>query len=124
MVNTFPCSACPHNGSGECWSQRSKTKHVCESIALGETKYLGLIDGSGIVKVDPSLIQKAVNFASAVVEHVADGMPIASPEVQTERMAICKACDLFDGVNTCRDCGCNLKLKTSWLGMSCPIGKW
>lgn len=135
MVTNFPCPVCPHKGDGECWSQRSKTAHVCASIAAGETKYLGLVTGEAITRIEPgpSLMQRAANFGSAAIQHVAAGMPESTPEQQAERLAICEtsgpngtACELMTPERTCRhkSCGCQLDRKAAWLDQHCPIGKW
>lgn len=77
----------------------------------------------------PSLVQKAANFATAAVQHVAAGMPMASDEEVARRFAICQACEHFDG-DACRKCGCAVKRertffsKLSWASQSCPVGKW
>ena len=42
------------------------------------------------------LVQLGSNFVTAVVRHAADGFTKASPEVQGERMRICRACPLFE----------------------------
>lgn len=58
--------------------------------------------------------------------------------IATERMEICRACDLYDrigpgcvviGTEPCCDqtkggCGCSLGLKTRSLSSECPLGKW
>lgn len=72
----------------------------------------------------PDLLTKAVNFASAVVTHVAAGMPTASPELKAARLAVCEPCDQRLPGGTCVGCGCNLDLKASWEDQECPKGKW
>ena len=58
--------------------------------------------------------------------------------IATERMNICRVCDLYDTIGTgcvvkgtepCCDqskggCGCSLSLKTRSLSSSCPKGHW
>lgn len=73
----------------------------------------------------PSLIQKAQNFATSVVNHISNGMIKVSDPIKEERMAICRACPLFNSSNkTCNKCGCFLEVKTSWASEKCPEGKW
>lgn len=75
----------------------------------------------------PGLLQKAVNFAGAVANHLATGAHAAPPEVIEERMAICKGCDYYNQEDeSCKHkkCGCRMKVKSSWLDASCPIQKW
>ena len=59
-------------------------------------------------------------------------------EIAAERLAICKACKLYDetgdgcfikGTEPCCDerqggCGCSLQLKIRSLSSSCPLDKW
>jgi hypothetical protein len=79
----------------------------------------------------PSLTKRAINFTSALVSHVARGMPSASQEEIDRRLAICQVCPLFDGA-ICRhaDCGCRISQsqkffnKLAWADQDCPIGKW
>lgn len=76
----------------------------------------------------PSLIQQAKNFATSVTRHVMAGMPQVSDEERSSRMAICKGCPLFNREDPenpkCNECGCYLKIKTSWALESCPQKRW
>jgi hypothetical protein len=73
----------------------------------------------------PSLGKQAVNFITATVDHVADGMKNVSPEEQERRMSICRDCPFFvEGSERCSKCGCFLSKKTKWKSSSCPINKW
>lgn len=80
-------------------------------------------------KSQPSLAQKAVNFAVAATKHIAAGAPMASDEEVARRFAICQQCQHFDG-KACGKCGCpvvrerNYLSKLSWADQSCPVGKW
>jgi ribosomal protein L40E len=49
-----------------------------------------------------------------------------SPEELAEyRFSICKTCPAFRPKSeTCRKCGCFMKLKTKLEQATCPIGKW
>ena len=62
-------------------------------------------------------------FGTAVVNHVAAGMPQASDDLQSARKAVCSSCDKRN-VNTCTSCHCYLPLKTTWMDSDCPEGKW
>ena len=56
------------------------------------------------------------NFAS---------LPIASDVVIEERIAICESCEFYiKSTTNCKKCGCFMKIKTKFDGMSCPIEKW
>jgi len=53
------------------------------------------------------------------------GLPIASDAVIEERIAICESCEFYiKSTTNCKKCGCFMKLKTKFEGMSCPIQKW
>lgn len=79
----------------------------------------------------PGLLTMAGNLAGSAIAHVADGGRKASPKVQAERRAICRACPLLvDG--GCTACGCGtikslslvglaLDLKRSWASSRCPL---
>lgn len=86
---------------------------------------------------EPSLGQKAVNFAKAAIEHAKAGNPTVSEEKMKERLAICKACPLFKpndnkagGVCTHSSCGCGIQdnlnylNKIAWADQECPTGLW
>jgi hypothetical protein len=46
-------------------------------------------------------------------------------EVRDSRYEICKSCEhFFNPIKMCRECGCNMPLKTWLKEASCPIGKW
>lgn len=48
-----------------------------------------------------------------------------SPEIQQERYDICQACDkLYKLTDTCKVCGCFMKVKTHLPRQSCPLKKW
>ena len=76
--------------------------------------------------VVPSLPNQAKNFITSVVRHVAGGMPQASDDERERRMEICRGCPAFTGGEDprCSECGCYLKIKTSWALESCPQNKW
>ena len=51
--------------------------------------------------------------------------PRSAEELSEYRFNICKSCEWFRPVTqTCRKCGCFMKLKTSLENAKCPIGKW
>jgi hypothetical protein len=54
-----------------------------------------------------------------------NGSPRAPEEIAAERLAICKGCEFFrKGNQTCKKCGCFMKLKTLIDKAGCPVGKW
>ena len=83
-----------------------------------------------IKKVNPLTkgINTVTNITTSVIRHVGAGMPQVSDEERSSRMAICKGCPLFNREDPenpkCNECGCYLKIKTSWALESCPQKKW
>ena len=50
---------------------------------------------------------------------------IHDEDIVNKRLDICKGCEfLFKPTNTCKKCGCFMKVKTKIATSSCPIGKW
>jgi len=46
-------------------------------------------------------------------------------EISISRLEICKTCEWFrPKTQTCKKCGCFMKLKTTLEKAKCPIGKW
>ena len=46
-------------------------------------------------------------------------------EIRDGRYEICKGCEhFFNPIKMCRECGCNMPLKTWLKEASCPVGKW
>jgi len=88
-------------------------------------------------KKPPNILQKAVNFTKAAVNHITTGMQHCTEEEKTERFNICKSnkCKLFvqhddGGVCAHDDCGCFIRSngkfmdKLSWAESKCPVGLW
>jgi hypothetical protein len=73
----------------------------------------------------PSWAKQAVSFGQAVVTHVSAGLPVASPELAADRLAICRACPQFEaGNSSCRVCGCAMEVKVTWADQTCPENRW
>lgn len=75
----------------------------------------------------PSIINKAINFGSAVLKHVGTGFKKVPLEVLNERLSICKSCENYiKDADSCKICGCNLSVKCSWCSSACPMNppKW
>lgn len=48
-----------------------------------------------------------------------------SEEVQTYRYNICQSCEkLYKPTDTCKVCGCFMKVKTWMPNQECPLKKW
>lgn len=54
-----------------------------------------------------------------------NGSPRSPEEIAAYRLEICKGCEWFrQRTQTCKKCGCFMKLKTTLESARCPIGKW
>jgi hypothetical protein len=61
----------------------------------------------------------------AKVWDLINGSARTPEEVALSRLEICKGCDWFrKNTQTCRKCGCFMKLKTLIDKAHCPIDKW
>lgn len=135
-----PCDRCPvpDDSPRPCHALATGHARLCALLAAGRDDYREII--LRLTRDDPAsptLLEKAGNLARAVVDHVADGMRIAPPEVQAERERQCYSCEpRHDHArDACSACGCgtigaasfvgvNLKLKRSWSSSACPDGRW
>jgi len=51
--------------------------------------------------------------------------PRSQEDLVNSRLEICRACEFFrPKTETCRKCGCFMKLKTMLEKAKCPVGKW
>lgn len=51
--------------------------------------------------------------------------PRSTEELHLERFEICRECEFFrPRTETCKKCGCFMKLKTKLEHAKCPVGKW
>jgi hypothetical protein len=54
-----------------------------------------------------------------------NGSARSPEEISMSRLEICKACEWFrPKTQTCKKCGCFMKLKTTLENAVCPIEKW
>jgi hypothetical protein len=54
-----------------------------------------------------------------------NGSPRVSAELVEERLSICSTCPAFRPLTqTCKKCGCFMKMKTQLEKAYCPLGKW
>lgn len=79
----------------------------------------------------PSALERAANFAAAVVKYVASGMADVTQEEFDKRGEICQACPIYDHANeSCGKCGCTVGGKERLIDKrrmkseKCPDGKW
>lgn len=76
----------------------------------------------------PSLATQAVNAAGALYTEataIVKSEPPVDPEESQRRFAICEQCDCLN-LNTarCSQCGCYMRVKTTFRTAVCPQGKW
>tara|TARA_R100001198_G_C5132293_1_gene149990 strand:- start:65 stop:343 length:279 start_codon:yes stop_codon:yes gene_type:complete len=46
-------------------------------------------------------------------------------KIKQERMEICQGCEHWSKEsNRCRECGCQMRVKTSLTSSKCPLNKW
>jgi|GEM_PF-3080094 len=70
----------------------------------------------------PPLATQARNLAGAVVDFVASGGALTTPEERGRRLAICRDCEHFDPgpPGRCRICGCVANLAARVASKYCP----
>lgn len=69
----------------------------------------------------PNLIDQAVGFGKAVVDHVMAGMPEVDDETYYARLGECEKCPLRAAGWKCKGCGCELLVKARWAEQRCPL---
>lgn len=79
---------------------------------------------------EPSLLELASNFTTALTKWVKAGAPVVSEEVYRERSAICETCEYWKpesrfGLGKCSAPGCGCTKLKRWLSTEhCPMNKW
>lgn len=78
----------------------------------------------------PSIFEKAANFAVAMADWASKGFPVVTEEQLQVRLDICRECEWFRGFagnslfhTMCGRCGCS-GLKIQIRDSHCPISKW
>ena len=52
-------------------------------------------------------------------------LDLASDVEIEKRISICESCEFYiKSTTNCKKCGCFMKIKTKFKGLSCPIQKW
>jgi hypothetical protein len=92
------------------WQVRKLTKDEISEIIESRTPIFSDANADGIANAD------------GMNEGV--GRFIATVELQEQRYEICKTCDSFTALKTCRECGCIMPLKIKINSASCPLEKW
>lgn len=67
------------------------------------------------------IFQTMIELGASALEHVRLGLPTVDDETQRTRMEICYICPFYSKRDTCAKCSCNMKFKTSWPEVSCPV---
>jgi hypothetical protein len=109
-------------------------REVLAAVDRGDAKVVSSVDVDATPHTrepepGPSLLVKAVNFATSAAKHIAAGAPRASDAEIERRFSICQGCEFYDG-KACTRCGCpvvresRFGSKLSWANESCPVGKW
>lgn len=91
----------------------------------------GVLGDQVVSPTTPTLPQMAKSLGSSVAGWAKAGFAMASIETVDARLAICKACDLWDqtgfgGTGRCSKCGCSTQAKLRMATSSCPLNppKW
>jgi hypothetical protein len=76
-----------------------------------------------------SIFEKAKNFVSSAAAFVAAGLPCVDESEVARRLRICAECEMFDaagygGMGKCKECGCNMEIKTVMATEECPKKLW
>ena len=103
------------------------TKKLRSLIASNDSTSETVIENSAAGQLPPLWI-RGVNLAGAFARWAGAGFKMRTQEQIDERLAICQACDKFNG-DACSVCGCNcnatgLLNKLALASESCPEGKW
>lgn len=109
--------------AGYCQTHKiNKDQVLWEHCQRGEVVFLGENK-----LVPPSLLKRATNYAIALGKHILNGGTEVSEKVYNERIAICRACPLFDAISgLCSSCGCPIEKKCRFPTEKCPLPepKW
>jgi hypothetical protein len=110
----------------ELFEQCQANQHWFDRWERGEGPCLPLHDTEG-PDGGPSLAARAVNFGTAIIHHVANGMQQADDATYEVRLATCRQCASCDTDRmVCRQpsCGCSLTIKARWASENCPLQLW
>lgn len=96
-------------------------------------KHAGLTVSPGTCRaclgIMPPLSEQAANLAGAAAraagQLIRGGPVLVSAEEAERRIAVCRACNLFNAEQErCRRCGCYVNIKDRLFSERCPEGKW
>lgn len=69
------------------------------------------------------MVLNVINFIPALIRYTKSGFLKVPDYIQEDRYSICRQCPKFNN-DTCIECGCLLKVKTTWATEECPLGRW
>lgn len=131
-----------------CVKETSINKYPTTQLAeSGCFKSVSVVNtGPLLHKTEPGLLQKAMNFSKAAIEHLGNGASQCTEDEIKYRASICMgtkeadytdACEEFSLLREepreghCKKCGCGISAakeglvsKLAWASSHCPIGKW
>lgn len=71
------------------------------------------------------IYNKITSFIKSIKNNLINNFTEVTEIEKESRISICQSCEFFnDQFQTCRICGCLLKIKTSLVAENCPINKW
>jgi hypothetical protein len=126
------CDACPVPADRPCLGGTPRFPTFCGWAASGDPVKVGHVVGRSAIAERgrggeptgefPPLLTQARNLAGAVARFVASGLDVATPELRSQRLAICRSdvCGQFVG-GRCKLCGCRLAAKVASAVEHCPL---
>ena len=71
------------------------------------------------------MAQETIEYINGikVINVIQDEFDMASAELRQQRLDTCNGCEKKIE-DTCSECSCLLSVRTSYLEITCPIGKW
>lgn len=112
---TKPCTCGTPGAIGKC--------HFCVKFETDD-RYRRLWSGRR-QRFKWTSLRRFYSFLRAITRHALAGFPTVNPLIRARRMATCRACPQFNAKRqSCKKCGCALKLKTAWKLETCPLSKW
>lgn len=129
------CANCPLEAGEDCLAEDGNEAYawMCRDATAGpsqmNTHIVAVCRATREARAEapegPGFFQMAANFAGAVMQHAREGFRHAPPEVQEQRLAICRAntCGFYGEGDRClhSGCGCFLTTKIDWADQSCPL---
>ncbi len=61
---------------------------------------------------------------SVIKDYIKGDIVHIDREGEKHRLDICNNCERLSFINSCKECGCFVKLKVKYYNSSCPLNKW